>query len=1049
MKQMFTRLSLLVIVSVSSLSADDRTVLNGLFDQEMMARNVHHVRRKANQLPIAQRLDYLLGHVLHGEQLQLHVDFVDGSRLAVSPLLDLISAADELGRLDELDQKIRSLTPQTLQQQKSRAATLALIASRQKNNGKMRHAKMLTELDAFVSLATTSHPVSRPYRGPEALLYSQLKRFEAAREVLLPVVLSIVQRYRVANQWTTWQRQFRGVLGIANQTVSTTQWHPSTIVTAETLGEHLPQVQWLVEPGKVRNSVSHGDDYLYFSSPLTGNFQVECGVTAFGWADMRILADGTWVSPVYNHKDVEIGDVRKSHTRNPLVPQLCKISDNLHYRLQIQDDVVRTFVNGREVHAQPRKRHPDPWIALRSNFKDEGNAYNVRITGDPVIPHEVRIADHPDLEGWIGYFGGTVGWPDSRWQGLYKHHAVTRETAQEESSGGILATRTNQQEFPNVWQEEALFYHRPMMEDGTIEYEFFYRPDQIEACPALGRNCFLVAPEGIRVHRLTNGIHDRSGLAPDNISDSTPPLQRVALQAESWNTASLSVIGNSVRISINGQKCFDMQIDDQDQRNFGFFHYADQTELRVRNVKWAGDWPKTVPTVEAQFLATHDADVLDNDVKHMSASFEYDFARDGMDSERIEIIRRSAEEHFSVTPDGLLSVRSGTGGWRLATMAPKVSISGDFDIIVEYDQFDPEVQSGAANLMLVAKFDQKFNTEALLQRRFVGGGPRNEQLLQCATVEGAVGGEKRDYFFSRTHEERSGRLRLSRRGKVIHYLAAEGKSPNFRLLASREFTDAPLIPQGVRIINQIYKAGVSRVVWKSIQIRAESLSGEEDVLDERILALNGQREKLAQDVTYDFADSSIDFAKIYSWGAAANRTPGDEGLRFTHVGEQDWGSSGIATRQQFAGDFDCEVELEVLGIDPLKLEQPIEIYMQIEHVDEGRTQATAVYKLTNSGYQSLGAQKRSVKPGGGNEYTDIREIAVKRGVTHLRVARRGNLYYIIGQSADLKFPQILSVLELADDPADLKLLIHAGRVGHTAEMLVTQMRIAAESYKPK
>jgi len=50
-------------------------------------------------------------------------------------------------------------------------------------------------------------------------------------------------------------------------------------------------------------------------------------------------------------------------------------------------------------------------------------------------------------------------------------------------------------------------------------------------------------------------------------------------------------------------------------RNFGLFHYADQTEARVRGVTYRGDWPRELPSVEEQQLAVESVELIE---KHAS-----------------------------------------------------------------------------------------------------------------------------------------------------------------------------------------------------------------------------------------------------------------------------------------------------------------------------------------------------------------------------------------------------------------------------------------------
>ncbi len=47
---------------------------------------------------------------------------------------------------------------------------------------------------------------------------------------------------------------------------------------------------------------------------------------------------------------------------------------------------------------------------------------------------------------------------------------------------------------------------------------------------------------------------------------------------------------------INDQLVYERTIETTNQREFGLFHFADETEARVRNVFYRGDWPRALPS---------------------------------------------------------------------------------------------------------------------------------------------------------------------------------------------------------------------------------------------------------------------------------------------------------------------------------------------------------------------------------------------------------------------------------------------------------------------
>ena len=57
----------------------------------------------------------------------------------------------------------------------------------------------------------------------------------------------------------------------------------------------------------------------------------------------------------------------------------------------------------------------------------------------------------------------------------------------------------------------------------------------------------------------------------------------------------LRLEGDKVTIELNGQPVFERQLEPENQRTFGLFHYADETQVRVRNVTYQGNWPRTLP----------------------------------------------------------------------------------------------------------------------------------------------------------------------------------------------------------------------------------------------------------------------------------------------------------------------------------------------------------------------------------------------------------------------------------------------------------------------
>ena len=104
--------------------------------------------------------------------------------------------------------------------------------------------------------------------------------------------------------------------------------------------------------------------------------------------------------------------------------------------------------------------------------------------------------------------------------------------------------------------QSRLYYFRPIRDGDTISYEFLYEPGQVMVHPAIDRLAFLLEEGGVRVHWMTAGGLDLSGLPADNVADE-PANRRgpklIPLKAGEWNAVKLSLKANTVTLELNGQ----------------------------------------------------------------------------------------------------------------------------------------------------------------------------------------------------------------------------------------------------------------------------------------------------------------------------------------------------------------------------------------------------------------------------------------------------------------------------------------------------------------
>jgi hypothetical protein len=325
---------------------------------------------------------------------------------------------------------------------------------------------------------------------------------------------------------------------------------------------------------------------LYFQTPLQGDFELRCQRTTFGWREIH---------PLYAGRGIELGSDKKSLRRleigaaptTILLPEKVDWGQWVDYRMIVKDSKLSIVVNGKQLHSEPLPAIVDPWLSFRSyDQRNAGAVKDVQILGTPTVPREIQLSAAVDLSGWRAeYYGQTLGpdWADWR-----------------KKDGEIVARLTANAR--GSFREGLLQYHRPLLEDGELEYEFFYEPGKTEVHPALGRLAFLLEPAGAKLHWLTDAQYDRTGLASDN-SSPLPASQPLPLNPGQWNKLRLALQGDAVTLSLNGQQVLTHRLQPDNQRTFGLFHYRDATAVRVRNVIHRGNWPTALPPLAEQELA--------------------------------------------------------------------------------------------------------------------------------------------------------------------------------------------------------------------------------------------------------------------------------------------------------------------------------------------------------------------------------------------------------------------------------------------------------------
>jgi hypothetical protein len=214
---------------------------------------------------------------------------------------------------------------------------------------------------------------------------------------------------------------------------------------------------------------------------------------------------------------------------------------------------------------------------------------NLRILGSPKIPDSVRLSAEDHLAGWrADYFQEKID-------------DVESTTGWRKDKEEIVSPRIEKAE--NSFRESLLQYHRPLAEDGELTFEFYYLPRKTEVHAALDREVLLVRKDGVKLHWLTDGAYERTGLSPANESPIAGASPTPPLKPDAWNQVRLALRGDTVTLDLNGDKVVEYRLTPGNDRTFGLFHFEDRSEVRVRNVVYRGQWPTRLPALDEQELA--------------------------------------------------------------------------------------------------------------------------------------------------------------------------------------------------------------------------------------------------------------------------------------------------------------------------------------------------------------------------------------------------------------------------------------------------------------
>lgn len=913
----------------------------------------------------------------------------------VSPMFDLVDAAKELGRLNELRSQVEIIETSDESNLRAKLALLFMIDVAKNNNPAA--TKSLTQL--FDIFRASDHAEVSD-RWPETLAMAYGIQHAVHLKIVTELLYMNYEKFvNDLHDWrqlgnAVWDGHFFSLIGkhrlresdddAANNIAippTLKNWAPVSRFTASSRGLGLAHSYWHWDGNQVSKVSGHDQDYLVFRSPLQGNFEVECEVSSTDWQRMELLVAGRWIGTYWNRKAFEIGNVRFQRPRVPLEKPMAKFREWSRYRVVVRNGMYSMFFNGRKIHEEQIGDTIDPWIAIRGRARSQGAVRDLRITGAPVVPEAVDLAAKKALPGWTSYYQAAVS-DDGEWR-------------QESDDGTFGIVGRRQPELAGSFNESLLSYYRPMLEDGTIEYDFFYEPGKSHIHPTMDRLTFLLDPEGVGEHWATDGPYERTGLSPSNRSterenrrgDGPLPLKNAA-----WNRLRFNLRGDTVLLELNGEPVYERKLEATNQRTFGLFHYSDQTAARVRNIVWRGDWPKQVSPLHEQEIFLPDHKCLDG-LELLTETFAHDFT-DELPGNELAYSGVAAAQAISLTENGIRVKPPIQQKWIGVRVEYSKPIYGDFDATLKFEMLGTSYGTAGTNELMLLATDESGITIRTSTSQYAD----ERSYASCVMTLPLPDGKKRYVKRGLVDETGSGTLRIVRRGSTVHSLVASGDSPNFRYIANHELPSAASAVEFAYIASQ-NGGGSADVVLREVSVRSNTTAFESNI-DARVTSLNQFISSLPRMHRHGFAASGTDGFAVVGDIAPVK---GNGGLRVRAGNDPQTGGTTLNFNKQLEGDFDLSATLNASGLTTAESVSG-EASMSVRSANEQamlsiRRSGEESFEVTATvqGTDSTGPQIETIASATVSSVDALRLVRIQK--TILFVYSEGGLSRLLGQAS--------------------------------------------------
>jgi tetratricopeptide (TPR) repeat protein len=911
----------------------DRRTLSHAIEEKFRATDLEGILLQTRSMPLADRYeslkDWVLPNVDH-DAFRLYADNAPADPLPVSPIvlapakrstskkvqnsggqttrvrsggdligpaLDLVAVAKELGKLDELRKLVQKVPPSSEQIARSRLAMLVLLAIAA--DDLEQAAAALKELTPARDKGL-SDSLSMTERWPELVAAweaSYVPELCTAANLLLDLVLDSTNRKGVGTSWDIKVRsakQYARAMQDKNEVLPTAsgrspkgQWAQHTLTRASNRAAGMVP-RWQFKGSESLHLGGEGNDLIYFQSPLRGSFTVEGELSTYGWREARIMYAAQWAGIQYTNEAADLGNLYSHWVGPKFAKKLDPVGEWCYAKLVVTPEKASYFVNEQLIHENLLGDNCDPWFAIYSFQQFAASTRFLRITGEPDIPAELLLSKREDLQGW---------WADMYGDVMSGDTPVWKKDGEE-----IVGNKIVNQEGRS--RESLLQYHRPMLEDGEISYDFLYVPKQTHIHPTLGRMVMMLAEDGVKIHWLTDAQFERGGLAPDNLFIEQERRRGTAmpLKAGDWNKVNLKLKGDVVTLTLNGDTIYERPVDSNNLRNFGFFRYACDTDARIKNVVYRGNWPKSLPSLKDQELAGDDPQLVNFKDGELPATFSWNFQ--GKRPAHLDLMGIVPTSKFSPVEGGL-KIERGRGTDVAASSAGiqwnNVSVGGDFEVTVDYRNFQSSTKAPGhtvPRIELLLGLGGRFGHES--QALSVAHRRNSESKMEFAAVQGVRRDPANLDWSSKTTPTTTdgGRLRISRRSGIAYFLHAPAGTDDWTLIERR-----PVSTEDIKELFAGFRSedldSTGSVVLTRFSVRARNLT----------YVPRFSEEDLPAKVAWNFQGTPPKGIQAVNVNAPNRFEPTTDGMKITRpeAPRQNRELLGYKWRGKLKGDFEVTV----------------------------------------------------------------------------------------------------------------------------------------------